>query len=101
MESNGEQAEEKESSRGGTRSAGRVGPQRSQEARQQRKWPQGRSGQKPQENAGREAQFTPAPAWTPQRLNLLIEAIRARFGDYVIGRGNGGIRHSSVTPHRG
>src|ERR1700683_5250281 len=96
MESNGEQ-EEKESSRGGARSAGRLGPQRSQETRQQRKWPQGRSGQKPQEDSGRETQCTPAPAWTPQRLNLLIEAIRARFGDYAIGRGNGGIRHSAST----
>jgi hypothetical protein len=96
MESNGEQ-EEEESSRGGTRSARRIGPQRSQEARQQRKWPHGRSGQKPQENLGRQAQCAPAPAWTPQRLNLLIEAIRARFGAYAIGRGNGGIRHSSST----
>jgi hypothetical protein len=100
MESNGEQ-EEKESSRGGTRSAGRVSPQRSQETRQQRKWPQGRSDQKPQENFGRETQCAPAPAWTPQRLNLLIDTIRARFGDYAIGRGNGGIRYSASTLRQG
>ena len=100
MESNGEQ-EEKESSRGGTRSAGRVGPQRSQETRQQRKWPQGRSGQKPQENFGRPAQCTAATAGTPQRLNLLIEVIRARFGDCAIGRGNSGIKYSSSTPGQG
>ena len=101
MEWNGKKTEKEESSRGGTRSAGRVGPQRSQETGQQRKWPQGWSGQKPQENSGREAQCAPATAWTSQRLNLLIEAIRARFGDYTIGRDNGGIRHSSLTPHRG
>jgi hypothetical protein len=73
MGRNGEQTEKEESSRSGARSAGRF-------------------GQKPQENLGRPAQCTPATAWTPQRLNLLIEVIRARFGEYAIGRGNSGIR---------
>ena len=90
MERNGEQTEKEESSRSGARSAGRIGMQRSQEASEQRKWTQGRVGQKPQENLGRETQCTPAKAWSPQRLNLLIEAIRARFGEYAIGRGDHG-----------
>jgi hypothetical protein len=95
MERNGKQAEKEEPSRSGARSAGRISPQRSQEASEQRKWPQGRFCQKPQENLGREAQCAPAKAWTPQRLNLLVEAICARFGDYALGRGNSGIRYSA------
>ena len=101
MERYGEQTEKEESSRSGARSAGRIGLQRSQEASEQRKWPQGRIGQKPQENFGRPAQCTPATAWTPQRLNLLIETIRARFGNYTIGRGDGGIRYSGPTLRQG
>ena len=101
MERNGEQTEKEESSRSGARSAGRIGLQRSQEASEQRKWTQGRVGQKPQENLGRETQCTPAKAWTPQRLNLLVEAICARFGDYAIGRGNSGIRHSTPAMRQG
>jgi hypothetical protein len=91
MEPNGEKAEKEESSRSGARSAGRSGSERSQETGQQRKWTQGRSGQKPQENLGRETQCASAKAWSPQRLNLLIEAIRARFGECAIGRGDCGI----------
>jgi hypothetical protein len=101
MERNGEQTEKEESSRCGARSAGRIGLQRSQEASEQRKWPQGRVGQKPQENLGRKTQCTPAQAWSPQRLNLLVEAICARFGDYAIGRGNSGIRYSAAAMRRG
>jgi hypothetical protein len=101
MERNAEQTEKEESSRSGARSAGRIGPQRSQEASEQRKWPQRRVGQKPQENLGRETQCTPAKAWSPQRLNLLVEAICARFGDYAIGRGNSGIRYSVPAMRQG
>jgi hypothetical protein len=75
------------------RSTGQVrgaGSERSKETGQQREWPQRRSGQEPQENSGRETQCAPAKAWSPQRLNLLIEAIRARFGEYAIGRGDHG-----------
>jgi len=32
-----------------------------------------------------------------ESLNLLIVRIRARFGDYVIGLGDGGIRYSIPT----
>ena len=101
MERNAEQTEKEESSRSGARSAGRIGPQRSQEASEQRKWSQGQVGQKPQENHSREAQCAPAKAWTPQRLNLLVEAICARFGDYAIGRGNNGIRYSAPAMRQG
>jgi hypothetical protein len=101
MERNGEQTEKEESSRSGARSAGRIGLQRSQEASEQRKWAQGRVGQKPQENLGCETQCAPAKAWSPQRLNLLVEAICARFGDYAIGRGNSGIRYSAPAMRQG
>ena len=95
MERNGEQTTKEEPSRSSARSAGRSGSERSQEASEQRKWTQGRVGQKPQENFGRETQCAPAKTWTPQRLNLLVEAICARFGDYAIGRGHSGIRYSA------
>jgi hypothetical protein len=91
MERNGEKAEKEESSRSGARSAGRIGSQRSQEASEQRKWTQGRVGQKPQENLGRKTQCSSAKAWSPQRLNLLIEVICARFGESAIGRGDHGV----------
>jgi hypothetical protein len=98
---NAEKAKTEESACSSARSVGWFGPQQGQEARQQRKRTKGWSGQKSKENFGRQAQWTPATAWTPQRLNLLIETIRARFGDYTIGRGDGGIRYSAPTPHRG
>jgi hypothetical protein len=101
MERYGEQTEKEESSRSGARSAGRIGLQRSQEASEQRKWAQGRVGQKPQENLGRETQCASAKAWTPQKLNLLVDSICARFGDYVIGRGNSGIRYSAAAVRQG
>jgi hypothetical protein len=94
MERNGEQTEKEESSRSGARSAGRSGSERSQETGQQRKRAQGRPGQEPQKNSGRETQRTPAKAWSPQRLNLLIEAMRARFGECAIGRGDDGVHFS-------
>src|SRR5271167_2108836 len=101
MEGKGEKAKTEESACGGTRSVGWLGPQQGQEARQQRKRAQVWSRQKPQENFGRPAQCTSATAWTPQRLNLLVAVIRARFGDFAIGRGNSGIRYSSVTLGQG
>ena len=101
MERNGEQTTREEPSRSSARSAGRSGSERSQEASEQRKWTQRRVGQKPEENLGRETQCTPAKAWTPQRLNLLVEAICARFGDYAIGRGNSGIRYSAPAMRQG
>jgi hypothetical protein len=94
-------AKTEESACGGARQVGWLGPQQGQAARQQRERTKGRSGQKPQENVGRPAQCAAATAWTPQRLNLLIEVIRARFGDFAIGRGISGIRYSSVPLGQG
>jgi hypothetical protein len=48
-----------------------------------------------------ETQCAPAKTWTPQRLNLLVEAICARFGDYAFGRGNSGIRYSAAAVRQG
>jgi hypothetical protein len=101
MERKGEKAKEEESACSSARSPGRLGPQQGQKTRQQRKWPQGRSSQESKENSCREAQCAAAPAWTPQRLNLLIETIRARFGNCAIGRGDGGIRYSVPTLRQG
>ena len=101
MERKGDKAKTEESACGGARSVGWLGPQQGQKARQQRERAQGWSRQKPQENFGRPAQCTSATAWTPQWLNLLIEVIRARFGEYVIGRGNSGIRYSSPSLGQG
>ncbi len=101
MERNEEQTAKEEPSCSGTRSAGRPGSERSQEASEQRRWTQGRAGQKPQEDLGREAQCASAKAWTPQRLNLLVEAICARFGDYAIGQGKSGIRYSAPVMRQG
>ena len=101
MERKDEKAKTEESACGSARPVGRLGPQQGQEARQQRERTKGRSGQKPHENFGGPAQCTAATAWTPQRLNLLVEVIRARFGDFAIGRGNSGIRYSSVTLGQG
>ncbi len=101
MERKDEKAKTEESACGGARPVGWLGPQQGQAARQQRERTKGRSGQKPQENCGRPAQCAAATAWTPHRLNQLIEIIRARFGDFANGRGNSGIRYSSVTLGQG
>jgi hypothetical protein len=96
METTGEETKAQESARGGARPLGRAGAQRGQKARQPRKRAQGRTGQKPQEDAGRPAQRPPAAARTAQEnLNAVIAAIRARFGCLAIGFGHGGIRYSA------
>ena len=95
-----EKAGAQESARGGAWPLGWFGPQRGQEAREQTKRPQGRSGQKPQENACRSPQCPASTAWTTEEgLNAVIARIRARFGQLVIGRGDGGIRYSASTRH--
>ena len=98
----GEREKTEESARGGVGPIGWPDPQQGQEDRQQRERTKGRPGQKPQEEDRCPPQCTPATARTPQeRLNVLVEKIRARFGNYTIGRGDGGIRYSAPTPHRG
>jgi len=93
-----ENAGAQESARGGAWQIGRLGPQRSQTARQPRERPQGRVGQKPQENHRRAAQRAPAPAGSSQELlSMLIALIKARFGDVAIGLGEHGIRYRAVA----
>jgi hypothetical protein len=95
MERSGEKAKTEESACGGVGPIGWLGAQRGQKVRQQTKRAQGRSGQKPQEDHRCAAQCASATVWTPQEsLNVLVEKIRARFGNYAIARGDGGIRYS-------
>ena len=97
MDRAGEEANAQESTRGGSRSLGRPGAERGQKAGKPRKWPQGRVGQKPQEENCRAAK-RPAPAAgeAPQRgVSAAIALIRARFGCGAIGLGYGGIRFSA------
>jgi hypothetical protein len=97
MEPTCEEATPEEPARGSARSIGRLGPQRGQEARQQVKRPQGRSGQKPQEDNRRQAQRSSAATRTPQeRVSAAIASIRERFGKYAIGFGNLGMRYAKV-----
>jgi hypothetical protein len=94
MRSFGEEAKTEESARGGAWAVGWSGAERAQEARQPRKRPEGRLGQKPQEGDRRQAQCPAPAAWTPQEdLGALIARVRARFGDYAIGLGAAGIRY--------
>ena len=97
MERTCEEATSEESARGGARPVGQLGTQRSQEARQQTKRPQGWPGQKPQEDAPRQAQRSTATTRTPQeRINAAISSIHARFGKCAIGLGYLGIRYVRV-----
>jgi hypothetical protein len=87
-----------ESTRRGARSVGRLGSQRSQEAGQQSKRPEGRSGQKSQEDHCSQAQRSAAKTRTPQeKVRVAMASIRARFGKYAIGFGGLGIRYARVT----
>lgn len=92
MEPIDEKAKAQESSRRGAWAPGRIGPQRGQTAGQPRKRPQGRPGQKPQENACRAAQRAASAPRPQDVIESVIAAIRARFGDGVIGLGGHGIR---------
>ena len=92
-----EEAKTEESARGSARPIGRLGTQRSQEARQQTKRPQGWPGQKPQEDSRRQAQRSTATTRTPQeRVSAAIASIHARFGQCAIGLGCRGIRYVRV-----
>jgi len=92
-----EKTQTQESARGGTWPARWLGPQRGQTTRQPRKWPQGRSGQKPQENDRRPAQrAAAAPGSQKEFIQTLIEAICARFGERVIGLGERGFRSEGL-----
>jgi hypothetical protein len=94
MERTCEEATTEEPARRGAWPIGRLGAERGQEARQQRKRAQGRSGQKQQEDARRPAQRPAAAARTPQeKISAAIAAIRTRFEQRAIDLGYLGIRH--------
>jgi hypothetical protein len=93
----GHEEARQESSRGGARQVGWIGPERGEKASQPRKWPEGRPRQKPQEK-NRLATQRPTPtAWeTPEEgVSVAVASIRARFGYQAIGLGYSGIRYSA------
>jgi hypothetical protein len=84
-----------ESARGGAR---RAGAQPSQTACEPGERAQGRAGQKPQEDARGAAQCAAAPARTSQaQVNAAMVRIRARFEDFAIGLGYGGLRYIAAV----
>ena len=92
-----EEGQAQESSRGGAGPIRGAGTERSQEARQQGERPQGRLGQKPQEDRGSTAQCAAATSWPSQEIvELLIQFICARYGQPAIGWGDGGIRYPAA-----
>lgn len=85
------------SSRGGAWEVRWVGAQRGQAAGPPRKWPQGRSGQTPQEKNGRATQCATSPSRSPQEIiELVIASVRARFGVAAIGLGAQGIHFAGT-----
>jgi hypothetical protein len=86
-----------EPARRGPRQVGWLSPERGQEASQPRRWPQGRPGQKPQEENRRPAKRSPPAAGEApeEEVRAAIGSIRARFGYCAIGLGYGGIRFSA------
>ena|SRR5208283_536457 len=93
MERMDEETKRQESSRGGAGQVRWARPQRGQAAGQPGKWPQGRFGQKPQEENRRPAQrATAAPRSSKSLIETVIASICARFGDHAIGLGDCGIR---------
>ena len=97
MERTDEEGDTQESSRRGAGQVRRAGAQRGQAAGQSGKWPQGRPGQKPQEENRCPAQRAASSTRSPQELiETVIASIRARFGDYAIGLRDHGIRFVGV-----
>src|ERR1700733_12158468 len=97
MERSDEEGQTQESSRGGAGQIRGAGTERSQKARQQGERPQGRFGQKPQEDRGGSAQCAAATSSAAQEaVELLIQFICARYGQPAIGWGDGGIRYRAA-----
>ncbi len=93
-----EEGDAQESSRRGAWQVGRSRAQRGQAASQSGKWPQGRLGQKPQEGHSGAPQCTPTAPWASEELvNRAMMLIRARYGEWAIGRGERGIRYRAVV----
>ena len=83
-----------ESSRSSAGQIRRTGTERGQAACEQRERPQGRFGQKPQEDCRSAAELPAATSRAAQEaVNLLIQFICARYGRLAIGWGDGGIRY--------
>jgi len=93
-----EEAKAQESSRRGAGSLRRARAQRIQAASQPGKWPQGRPSQKPQEDHFGAPQCPSTTPWTSEELvNMVLMLIRARHGEWSIGRGVRGIRYRAHT----
>jgi hypothetical protein len=87
-----------ESSRRGAGQVRRAGAQRCKAAGEPGKWPQGRLGQKRQEGHGGAPQCTPTAPWASEELmNRVMMLIRARHGEWAIGRGDSGIRYHAAV----
>ena len=98
MERIDEEGDTQESSRRGAGQVRRAGSQRGQTAGESGKWPQGRPGQKPQEDHGGASQCTPTASWASEELvNRVMTVIRARHGEWAIGRGDRGIRYRAAV----
>ena len=98
MERTDEEGDTQESSRRGAGQVRRAGAQRGQTAGEQGKWPQGRLGQKPQEGHSGAPQCTSAAPYASEELvNRVMMLIRARYGEWAIGRGDRGIRYRAVV----
>ena len=93
MERMDEETKSQESPRGGSGPVRWTRPQRGQAASQPGNWPQGRFGQKPQEDNRCPAQLATIAPRSPENLiETVIASICARFGDRAIGLGGCGIR---------
>ena len=93
MERMNEETERQESTCRSSGEVRRSRAQRGQAAGQPGKWPQGRFGQKPQEENRCPAQrATTAPRAPENLVETVIASICARFGDRAIGLGDCGIR---------
>ena len=98
MERSDEEGQAQESSRGGAGQIGRFSAERGQATREQGERPQGRFGQKPQEDRGGTAQCTAATPWAAQEaVELLIQFICARYGHLAIGWGDGAIGYRAAS----
>jgi hypothetical protein len=98
MERIDEEGDTQESSRRGAGQVRRARAQRGQAAGQPGKWSQGWPGQKPQEGHGSAAQCTPTASWASEELvNRVMTVIRARHGEWAIGRGDSGIRYRAAV----
>ena len=96
MERIDEAGDTQKSSRRGVGQVRRARVQRGQTAGEPGKWSQGRPGQKPQEGHGGAPQCTPTASWASEVIRVMM-LIRARHGEWAIGRGDRGIRYRAAV----